>query len=42
MAIFITLMSIIQYNSNAYIIMFSAAELKNVRSHKVQLKFNAW
>jgi hypothetical protein len=41
--VFTTLMSIIPYNSNAnYIVMISAAELKNVRSHKMQLKFNAW
>jgi len=32
-----------QYNSNAYyMVMISAAALKNVRSHKVQLKFYVW
>jgi hypothetical protein len=40
--LFTTLMSIIHYNSNAYyIVMISAAELKNVRSHKMQLTFYA-
>jgi len=40
---FTTLMSIIHYNSNAYyIVMISTAELKNVRSHKMQLKCYAW
>lgn len=42
-AVFIILMSVMHYNSNAYyILMISAAELKNVRSHKVQLEFYAW
>jgi hypothetical protein len=36
-------MSIIHYNSNTYyIVMISAAELKDVKSHKMQLKFCAW